>query len=128
MKLLLDTHAFLWWIGNDNRLSDTARKVISNVENDVFISTASVWEMAVKTCSGKLSINSELAGFMKKHLAKNAFSILPISLAHALQIAKLPTIHRDPFDRMLVAQAQVEKARLVSTDPEIHKYAVDICW
>ncbi len=128
MKLLLDTHAFLWWIGNDERLSDVARTAISDVNNEVFFSAVSAWEMAIKTRSGKLSIHAELAGFLTKHLGKNAFSLMPISLTHALQIARLPSLHRDPFDRMLVAQAQVEKARLVSRDPEIAKYAVDICW
>ncbi len=128
MKLLLDTHAFLWWIGNDDRLSDVARAAISDANNDVFFSAVSAWEMAIKTRSGKLSIHSELSGLLTKHLGRNAFAVMPISLTHALQISKLPHIHRDPFDRMLVAQAQVEKVSLVSKDPEIKKYAVDICW
>ncbi len=128
MKILLDTHAFLWWIGNDGRLSDVARAAISDVGNEVYFSAVSAWEMAIKTRSGKLSIHSELMGFLTKHLGRNAFAVMPISLTHALQITKLPPLHRDPFDRMLVAQAQVEKARLVSKDPEIAKYAVDICW
>lgn len=128
MKYLLDTHTFLWWIGNDDRLSDTARDAITDAGNDVFFSVASAWEMAIKTGSGKLSVDSELAGFLKRHLHKNDFSVLPIALSHSLQIVRLPLHHRDPFDRMLVAQAQVEKARLITKDPEIAKYAVNICW
>ncbi len=128
MKLLLDTHSFLWWIGNDDRLSRAAHDAISDANNEVFFSVASAWEMAIKTGSGKLSINSELAGFLKKHLHKNDFSVLPITLSHSLHIVQLPHHHRDPFDRILVAQAQAEKARLVTKDPEIAKYAVNICW
>ncbi len=128
MKLLLDTHAFLWWIGNDDRLSDTARHEIADSSNEVLFSVASAWEMAIKTRSGKLSIDTELAGFLKSHLYTNAFSVLPISLDHSLQLVQLPLLHRDPFDRMLIAQAQVEEARLISRDPEIATYAVDICW
>ena len=128
MKLLLDTHSFLWWIGNDNRLSDTAREAIADVNNDIFFSVVSAWEMAIKIRTGKLSMEAELAGFLKKHLYSNALSVLPISLQHAWQIAHLPLLHRDPFDRMLVAQAQVEKAQLITADPEINNYAVNICW
>jgi len=128
MRLLLDTHSFLWWIGNDDHLSDTARDAISDANNDVFFSVASAWEMAIKTGSGKLSVDSELACFLKKHLHRNDFSVLPITLSHSLQIVRLPQHHRDPFDRMLIAQAQVEKAQLITRDPEIAKYAVNICW
>lgn len=128
MKYLLDTHSFLWWIGNDDRLSDTARDVITDASNEVFFSIASAWEMAIKTGSGKLSVDSDLAGFLKRHLHKNDFSVLPVILGHSLQIVKLPHYHRDPFDRMLIAQAQVEKAYLITRDPEIAKYAVNICW
>ncbi len=128
MKLLLDTHSFLWWIGNDDRLSDTARDAISDANNEVFFSVVSAWEMAIKTRSGKLSMDAELTGFVRKHLHKNGFSVLPVILSHSMQIVQLPLHHRDPFDRMLVAQAQVEKIQLITKDPEIAKYAVRICW
>ncbi len=128
MKLLLDTHAFLWWIGNDERLSEAAHEAISDGNNEVFFSVVSAWEMAIKQGSGKLSVHSELAKFLTKHLHKNHFSILPISLNHALQIMQLPSHHRDPFDRMLVAQAEVEQAHLITRDPAIAKYKVNICW
>ncbi|MFU8781394.1 MAG: type II toxin-antitoxin system VapC family toxin [Kiritimatiellia bacterium] len=129
MKFLLDTHAFLWWIGNDDQLSDTARAAIADPDNEVFFSVVSAWEMAIKIRSGKLlSIPTTLTAFLQKHLRKNALSVMPISLEHSLQITELPPLHRDPFDRMLVAQAQVEKLQLITRDPEIAKYAVNICW
>jgi len=128
MKLLLDTHSFLWWIGNDDRLSDTARAAIADGKNEVFFSVASAWEMAIKIGSGKLSVDAELSGFLERHLHCNNFSILSISLLHSLQVATLPSYHRDPFDRMLVAQAKVEKVPLITKDPEIAKYSVSICW
>jgi len=128
MKFLLDTHAFLWWIGNDDRLSSTARDTISDGCNQIFFSAASAWEMAIKTGSGKMSMQTDLAVFIKKHLHQNDFSVLPISLIHSLQIAQLAPHHRDPFDRMLVAQAQVEKMTLISKDAAVAKYTVDICW
>lgn len=128
MKFLLDTHAFLWWIGDDARLSPTAKDTISDANNDIFFSVVSAWEMAIKLQSGKLSLKDDLRNFLKKNIGSNHFSVLPISLAHTLQSTTLRSVHRDPFDRMLIAQAKTEKMQLITRDPEIAKYTVSILW
>lgn len=128
MKLLLDTHVFLWWVGDDARLSRPARDAISSPENQIFLSVASAWEMAVKEQLGRLKVESELDRFLTEQLQRNAMTVLPIGLAHALRLRTLPLHHRDPFDRMLVAQAQVEDLALVTADTLIRQYDVRICW
>ena len=128
MRLLLDTHVFLWWIGDDPRLSLAARDAITAAENVVFLSVASAWEISVKTRLGKLTLPCEVESFLPDQIQRNAISILPIGLAHALLVARLPFHHRDPFDRMLVAQAQAEKLTLVTADAAIRQYDVKLCW
>ncbi len=126
MRLLLDTHVFLWWIGDDSRLSLSAREAISVAENEVFLSVVSAWEISVKTRLGKLALPSDVDKFLPDQIQRNAMTILPIGLAHALRVARLPLHHRDPFDRMLVAQAQSEKLTLVTADEAIRPYDVSL--
>lgn len=128
MKLLLDTHAFLWWIGDDARLSIAAREAIADPGNDVAFSVASAWELAIKMAHGRFEADGELGAFLGEHLRRNAFRLLPVSLEHAVSVATLPPFHRDPFDRMLVAQAVVEVMTLVSRDPQLRKYEVPLLW
>lgn len=129
VRALLDTHAFLWWIGNDSALSATARKVIENAENDIYLSAVSVWEISIKARTGKLNIFSgNLAGFIERQLRENTFLPLPITLSHSAKIHTLSNQHRDPFDQMLVAQSQIEGLPLISADKMIHSYDVDIVW
>ena len=128
MRLLLDTHVFLWWIGDDPRLSLPAREAITKAENEIFLSVASAWEISVKTRLGKLTLPSDVESFLPDQIQRNAISILPIGLAHALRVSRLPIHHRDPFDRMLVAQAQAEKLTLVTADASIRLYDVKLCW
>jgi len=128
MRLLLDTHVFLWWIGDDPRLSLPAREAITKAENEIFFSVASAWEISVKTRLGKLTLPSDVESFLPDQIHRNAISILPIGLAHALRVSRLPIHHRDPFDRMLVAQAQAEKLTLVTADASIRLYDVKLCW
>jgi PIN domain nuclease of toxin-antitoxin system len=128
MKVLLDTHTFLWWITDDRRLSLRAREVISNEENELFISAATGWEIAIKVRIGRLELPDDPQRFVPEQLRINAFKPLPIGMDHALHVSILPDHHRDPFDRMLIAQAQVEGMPIVSADPNIEKYQVEVIW
>ena len=128
MRLLLDTHAFLWWIGDDPRLPAKARRLISRGRNEVFLSAASAWELAIKTALGRLRLAENLEEFVTRHIAVNGFHVLPVHLRHALHVATLPDHHADPFDRILVAQARVEKLVLVSGDERIGRYPVPVAW
>jgi len=128
VRLLLDTHAFLWWIGDDPRLPAKARKLISEEGNEVFLSVASAWELAIKTGIGRLQLTENLEDFVTKHVAVNGFLVLPVHLRHALHVSTLPDHHADPFDRILVAQAQLEDLVLVSRDEQIARYPVTVAW
>ena len=128
MKLLLDTHAFLWWIGDDSRLPARARKLISAERNEVFLSVASAWELAIKTKLGRMRLAEDLEGFVVRQVAVNGFQVLPIHLRHALHVATLPDHHADPFDRILVAQARIENLVLLSGDEQIARYPVAVEW
>jgi len=128
MKILLDTHAFLWWVVDDPRLSDTARTIIADGNNDLFFSAASGWEIGIKTGLGRLELPSNLNEYIVDQLEKNAMIVLPIQLSHALHVTQLPDHHKDPFDRMLIAQSQLENLSLLTRDPMIAKYNVNITW
>jgi PIN domain nuclease of toxin-antitoxin system len=128
MKALLDTHVFLWWINDDPRLSDAARELIGNGENALFLSAASGWEIATKMRLGRLEVQGDPEQFIFEQLALNDITVLPISMSHALRTTALPDHHRDPFDRMLVAQSQIEQLPIVTTDPLITRYAVEAIW
>lgn len=128
MKLLLDTHAFLWWIGDDARLSGPAREAIADPGNDVSFSVASAWELAIKTAIGRFEADGELRPFLDEHIQRNAFQVLPVKLEHAVSVASLPAHHRDPFDRLLVTQAAAEGLTLVTRDPQLAKYGIPILW
>ena len=126
MKVLLDTHTFLWWITDDRRLSLRARGIISNEENELFVSAATGWEIAIKVRMGRLDLPDEPERFVPTQLRMNALKPLPIGMNHALHVSTLPDYHRDPFDRMLIAQAQVEGMPIVSADPNIQRYQVEV--
>lgn len=120
MRLLLDTHAVLWAVAAPDRLGGAARQAITDETNTVLVSAVCQWEISIKRALGKLTFEGDLAA----HVEANRFTHLPITLAHAAAVGALPPHHRDPFDRMLVAQAEVEDAVLVSRDPVIHRYDV----
>ena len=122
MNLLLDTHAVLWWLNDDPTLSDAARAEISDPENTVYLSAVAVSEMRIKQGIGKLDLPDDF----EEVLDGQAFSKLPVTVDHAHTIAGLPAIHRDPFDRMLVAQAVVEGMTIVTRDRRIAEYGVDV--
>lgn len=118
--LLLDTHTLLWSLATPERLHAESRQAIQNAHNTVFVSTASVWEMAIKSGLGKLKIPDDL----EDQLRLNRFKVLEIMLPHATAVEHLPPHHRDPFDRMLIAQAQHEGLTLITRDPLVQQYAV----
>lgn len=128
MKVLLDTHTLLWWLTARPQLSERARDVIGNGENQVFVSAASGWEIAIKVRLGRLTLPDTPERFIPEQLRLNAMQSLPISLSHALRVHSLPDHHRDPFDRILVAQSQLENLPIVSADPLIAQYAVQVIW
>ena len=128
MKALLDTHTFLWWIIDDARLSSRARAVIADGDNELFLSAASGWEIAIKARLGKIQLPSDPAFFVPKQLRINAIEPLAVQMTHALHVYSLPEHHRDPFDRLLVAQAQAEHMAIITADPQVTQYDVEILW
>lgn len=124
MKLLLDTHVFLWFIMGSPNLSVEARTLIEDENNRKFISVASLWEIAIKSSIGKLTLSAPFDQLIPQQLSLNGFELLPIELAHLAAVATLPFHHRDPFDRLLVAQAMVEKMPIVSIDSAFEAYNV----
>jgi len=128
MRLLLDTHAFLWWTLDSPMLSPAARAALANPDNACFFSMASTWEMAIKVSLGKLEVVGDLSRFVRQQLAANRFRPLPVDLAHSLRVADLPWHHRDPFDRLLVAQCQIEDLTLVSGDAMLPTYGIAVLW
>ena len=128
MNFLLDTHAFLWFIWDDPLLSATARDVIVEPSHRKLVSIASCWEIAIKTGLGKLDLGESSQAFLSRELAINNFELLPISLEHATAVEGLPQFHRDPFDRMLVAQAQSLHCAIVSADAVLDQYGVGRIW
>ena len=128
MKALLDTHAFLWWISDDPRLPSRVRKIIQAGRNRLFLSAASGWEIAIKAGLGRLNIPKTPEVFIPEQLSLNAIESLPIQMSHVLHVATLPAHHRDPFDRLLVAQAQLENLPILSADPQFTRYAVKTLW
>lgn len=128
MRALLDTHTFLWWITDDPRLSARAREVIGDGENKIFLSAASGWEMAIKAKLGKLRLPGDPVSFIAEQIAVNGFDSLPVQMSHALFVYALPSYHRDPFDRLLVAQAKLENLCLLTADPQMARYPVEIVW
>ena len=126
MRLLLDSHTFLWWVKDDPSLKRRARAAIADVDNECFLSHASIWEMAIKASLGKLKLPSTIERFVVEHCETNSFHLLPITLAHIASVQHLPLHHRDPFDRLLVAQARYEAMTLVSRDASLKAYDVSV--
>lgn len=128
MKLLLDTHALLWWLFDDPQLSNMARTVMADANNHIYVSSASAWEISTKHRIGKLPDIGDIPERLPYYLRKERFEVLPISLEHALYAGKLHGPHRDPFDRMLMAQSGLEKLPVVTRDPVFAEYRVHTIW
>ncbi len=127
MKLLLDTHTFIWWDSNQAKLSPRALTALHDPANSVWFSVVSIWEMIIKSQLGKLTLQLPLPQIIA-HQQANRLQVLAVSLAHVLAIEGLPPIHKDPFDRLLAAQANVEAAELVTADPIFAHYPVKVLW
>lgn len=127
MRALADTHALVWWLNRDPRLSSSAQRVISSSSNEVLISAAVAWELSIKNRSGKLNVQALLDRF-EEAMDEQGFSLLPISVDHALRAGALPLHHSDPFDRMLVAQAQAERVAVLSADKAFDTYGIRRIW
>ncbi len=128
MKLLLDTQALLWFLLNDARLSGTAQSLITDAGNDLLLSPASYWEIAIKISLGKYALTEDFAEFMERQIAENDLTVLPITVKHAAGVATLPFHHRDPFDRLLIAQAMAENVPVLTADPVFDLYPVTRMW
>lgn len=128
MKLLLDTHIFLWMLHEPGRLSKKASLHCEDKTNELFLSVASTWEIQIKTQLGKLEISQPLRSLVEEQKQVNSLRILPISLEHTLALENLPLHHKDPFDRLLIAQTVMEEMTLVSADEKFSLYGVSICW
>ena len=128
VRLLLDTHTFLWFAAGDRRLSVTVWEQIADAANPAFVSVVSLWEMAIKISTGKLIIGESFDTFIPKELQHNQIELLPITFAQIVQITKLPFHHRDPFDRLLIAQALTEGLPIVSADSMFDAYPITRLW
>jgi PIN domain nuclease of toxin-antitoxin system len=128
MRLILDTHVFLWWIIDSPQLSSRVRDVMRNQANELFLSVASAWEIAIKVNLGRLRLPDRPDRFIPGQLMKNAIEPLPVEMSHALYVSRLPAIHRDPFDRIIIAQSILEKMPVVTRDTDIAKYKIKTLW
>ena len=128
MRLLLDTHAFIWWASQSAKLPAAVRAECSDPANTLLLSVISVWEMQIKIQLGKLKVSRPLPDLVEHHMRVNGMQILPVSLEHVLALETLPAYHKDPFDRLLIAQATVEDLFLVSGDPVFSSYQIKLLW
>ena len=128
MRLLLDTHAFLWFITDDPSLSAVARALIADASNEILVSPASYWEIAIKIRIGKYPLSAPYETFITQGIDGNGFKVLPIEPRHTAVLTTMPFHHRDPFDRLIVAQAVVEQVPLVSVDAVLDAYGVQRMW
>ena len=128
MRVLLDTHTFLWFALDDSALSDAARRHISEPRIEKLVSAVSLWEIAIKLSLGKLKLDMPFTELVSDGIDGSGFTILPILPTHASTLIQLPHLHRDPFDRMLVAQAIAESCPLLGCDPQLQAYGIEQIW
>jgi PIN domain nuclease of toxin-antitoxin system len=128
IRLLLDTHALLWWLFDDPKLSAAARSAIVSPSNEIVVSAASAWEIATKHRLGRLPEAGDVAVRLPQYLRRARFAVLSISLEHAMAAGALPGPHKDPFDRMLVAQARLENLPVATIDRVFRDYGVAVIW
>lgn len=128
MKILIDTQVFLWLIEDNPLLSKKAKKIFLSDENDFNLSLASIWEISIKHSIGKLTIKQPLEKFLHNQLHENHINLLPINFRHVTKVSELPFHHRDPFDRLLIAQAIEEKFPILSSDLAFDKYEIKRLW
>ena len=126
MRILLDTHVFLWAVTDDARLSAAHRELYVDEGNDLYLSVASIWEMVIKAGLGKLPLPSPAAEYLQRQMEKNRLGLLGIQARHLARLEKLAPVHRDPFDRMLVAQALAEGMPMMTVDAAVRRYGVEV--
>ena len=128
MRILLDTHAFLWTAIESSQLSQRAKDLFLNSQTELYLSAASIWEMAIKSSLGKLIFDKPIESYVLDLLQKNAIQLLNIEFRHVIRVATLPFHHRDPFDRLLISQALEEKIALLSCDTIFDTYGIERLW
>ncbi len=128
MRAILDTQPFLWWNMDDPQLSQAAREFIRDGKNEVFLSAASAWEIAIKCAKGRLILPEVPGQYVADRMAAHHLQPLPVQISHALQAFNLPDLHQDPFDRLLVAQSQLEDLPILTADNLIPQYGVSVIW
>lgn len=128
MRLLLDTHVWIWWLTDPDRLSRPAYMALRDADSELFLSPASTWELMVKSTAGRVAVSESVEALVEEAIAASGVQPLPIEHRHALQLRQLPAHHRDPFDRMLVAQAQSAGLILVTADQQLAAYDIDTLW
>ena len=126
MRVLVDTQVFLWVITDDPKMSRTLRVRYSNPDHELYLSVASIWEMLIKAGIGKLPLPQPSTPYLLRQMEKNGLELLPIRTAHLSALEQLPTLHRDPFDRMLVAQSKAESMAMITSDPQMQGYGVKV--
>lgn len=127
MNYILDTHAIIWFLNGDDKLSGISKNIIENPENNKFISIATIWEIAIKISLNKFKFDKGFKKFLDL-IEDNGFEIIPISFAHAMNVSTLQFIHRDPFDRLIISQAQTDDLTIITKDDHIEKYDVKTIW
>lgn len=128
MRYLLDTHTFLWFTDEPRRLSARVRDLIEDPDNEIVFSCVSAWEIAIKSQLGRLQLPGDVPELIPRRLLDYGFASLPIDLRHALEVGRLPLLHRDPFDRLLICQSQIEDLPLLTGDAAIARYRVAVIW
>jgi PIN domain nuclease of toxin-antitoxin system len=128
MRLLLDTHIFLWWELEPEKLSSAALVCLEAEENQLIISMASIWEMQIKIQLGKLQLKRGLADVINRQRKENGLAVLPVEISYIIALEKLPSFHKDPFDRMLIAQAMTENIAIITADQAFHHYPINTIW
>jgi PIN domain nuclease of toxin-antitoxin system len=128
LRALLDTHALLWWLSDDTALPKAARKIIADTRNALMVSAASAWEIAIKVRLGRLPTAADLVGDFAGYLEREGFELVSISAEHGIRAGLLPGLHKDPFDRMLIAQAQAENMPIITNEAVFESYDIRCLW
>lgn len=128
MRVILDTRAFLWWVSGADRLTARARAMVADPGTEVLLSVASAWEIAIKSATGRLELEGPAETYVPERIRHHGFGVLPVQLDHALRAGALPRHHGDLFDRLLVAQSQVEDVPIITADPLLNLYDVETIW
>ena len=128
MRALLDTHTFLWWISDSGRLSKRAYEFIEKPSNTIYFSSVSCWEISIKSTLGSIQFPKKMESFIAEQISINSFEPLSLNISHAVNIRVLPQHHKDPFDRMLISQSQIEDMPLITGDKLISKYKIELIW